>query len=148
MVPSGSLYHDAVVTIDGAPSLVEVVSDLGAEIQREYDEMKPQIIGAAISRLIARAAIAEGARAAGNQEGAALGTVVALLTEGAMLAMDKPDTRSWTMLPGIILVSRETVTPGPHRVDVVLQGGPELSRSFDVDVPAGGFATVVWTVPR
>ena len=148
MVPSGSLYRNALVTIDGAPSRVEVVSDLGAEIQREYDDMKPQIVGAAISRLIARAAVAEGARVAGNQDSAALGTVLALLTEGAMLAMDKPDTRSWTMLPGTILVSREIVPPGAHRVDVVLQGGPELSRSFEVDVPANGFATVVWTVPR
>ena len=148
MVPSTSLYRDAVVTIDGVPSLVEVVSDLGAEIQREYDDMKPQIVGAAISRMIARAAIAEGARAAGNQESAALGTIAALLAEGAMLAMDKPDTRSWTMLPGTILVSRETVPPGLHRIDVALQGGPELSRSFDVEVPAGGIATVVWTVPR
>jgi len=110
--------------------------------------MKPKIVGAAISRTIARAAVAEGVRAAGEKESSGVGTLVALLAEGLMLAMDKPDTRSWTMLPGTILISRALVSPGEHRVEIVLQGGPALSRSFDVEVPAGGLATVVWTVPR
>jgi hypothetical protein len=151
LAPSGSTLRGAALRVDGSAARLELASDLGQEIRREYEEMKPRILGAAVSRLIARAAVAEGARRAGQEAGdagEAVGWIAALLTEGTLLALDQPDTRSWTLLPEVVLVSRASVAPGRHRVEVELEGAFGESRSFEVEAPAGGFAAVVWTVPR
>jgi hypothetical protein len=96
--------------------------------------------------MIARAAVAEGTRAAGQQAGPVIGLLAALAAEGSMVALDKPDTRSRTLLPNHIAIARTPVEPGSHTVDVVVPGVSE-TRSMKVEVPANGFAVVVVTVP-
>jgi hypothetical protein len=128
---------------------MELATDIGSEIREEYQHLKPRIIGAALSRMIARALIAEGARAAGNSSGqSAVGTLAALVVEGTMVAVDKPDTRSWESLPHWVFVSRRSVSPGKHSVLVKLGGALSEVRSFEVTVPAEGFGAVVVTAPR
>jgi hypothetical protein len=136
------------VQVDGVDVGVEQLIDLDAAVRREYEGMKPQIIAAALTRLAARAAVAEGVRAAGNQESDALGAVLGVLVEGALVALDRPDTRSWTMMPSHVLVARVPVSPGSHAVDVSFAGAPDAGRSVTVEVPAGRFAAVVVTEPR
>jgi len=100
--------------------------------------------------MIARAIAAEGARAAGNEAGGAgalIGLLAALATEGSLVALDKPDTRSWTFLPDQVSVSRTAVSPGRHEMEVTIPGVAE-ARTISVDVPKAGFAVVVVTVPR
>ena len=96
-----------------------------------------------------RAAAAEGARAAGRQAGGSEGDIVGLLaalfTEGALVAMDKPDTRSWQFLPRWIYVYRQPLDPGTHDVWIDVAGE---QRSFEVEIPAEGYAAVVLTDPR
>jgi tetratricopeptide (TPR) repeat protein len=149
--PTPPVFTTAAVSIDGEAAAVDLAGDFGAEITAEYEKLKPKILGAALSRMIVRAAAAEGARAAGQQAGDAgevLGWVAALATEATLVAFDKPDTRSWTLLPERVFVSRRTVAPGSHVVDVDLTGYASERRSFDVDVPPGGFAAVVITPLR
>jgi hypothetical protein len=148
-------FQSAEVRIDGELARCEVASNLDSEIRREYEALKPQIIAAAIARLAARAATAEGLRQAGRQAkgdaGDVVGTLAALAAEGALLALDKPDTRSWTLLPAQLLVARLPVAPGRHEVELRLSGaiaGAGETRRFTVAVPPGGFAPVAWTVPR
>jgi tetratricopeptide (TPR) repeat protein len=151
LVTSPTVFTGTDVTIDGRPSDVELAGDFGAEIAAEYEMMKPKIIGAALSRLIVRAAAAEGARAAGKQAGDAgevLGWVAALATEATLVAFDKPDTRSWTLLPDRLYVSRTVVAPGRHTVEIDLSGYRAERRRFELDVPAGGFAAIVVTPLR
>ena len=62
LVPSGSAFETAELRVDGQAVGLEIASDIQTEVITEYEEMKPKIIGAAISRLIVRAAVAEGAR--------------------------------------------------------------------------------------
>lgn len=150
--PSRADFGNATVAIDGLPVGLELVSNFAAEISAEYEQAKPAIIGAALSRMVVRAAAAEGAREAGKQvggnDGNAVGWIAALLTETALVVFDKPDTRSWTLLPGLVYISRQTVSPGTHEVEVVLQGNTTERRRFDVEVPDGGFATIVVTPLR
>jgi len=149
LADSNSVFRTASLEIDGKPGKMELATDIGSEIREEYQHLKPRIIGAALSRMIARALIAEGARAAGNSSGqSALGTVAALLVEGTMVVADKPDTRSWESLPHWVFVSRKTVSPGRHTVLVKLGGALSEVRSFEVTVPAEGFGVVVLTAPR
>lgn len=140
-----SLGHPS-VTVDGRPVEVEQLTDFGAAIRREYEQAKPKIVAAALTRLASRAAVAEGVRAAGKKESNALGDVLSILFESALVALDRPDTRSWTMLPDRVFVARLPVAPGPHTVEVNV-GGSDV-RAVAVDVQNAGYAAVVVTEPR
>jgi hypothetical protein len=147
------VFDSASITLDGRPANIDLVTDLTAEIVREYEELKPKIIGAALTRMIARAAAAEGARAAGRQAeggaGALVGFLAAAAVEGTLVALDKPDTRSWTTLPAQVHIARAEVSPGAHRV-VVTASGPRGNQTHttDVNVPAGGFVVLDVTTLR
>jgi len=153
LVPSRALFNTGTLVIDGQEHALELATNLDAEIVREYTALKPKIIGAAITRLIVRAAVAEGARAAGNQAkdgaGAVVGLLAALAAEGAMVAADKPDTRSWTLLPAFVFVARVPVNPGAHSVTITAMGsGGRETHDFKIDVKAGGFAVLDVTTLR
>jgi tetratricopeptide (TPR) repeat protein len=136
------------VRIDGHEVAVEELIDLDAAVRREYEEMKPKIIAAALTRLATRAALAEGVRAAGNQESDALGAVLGVVVEGAMVAFDRPDTRSWTTMPAQVYLARVPVVAGRHDIEVAFEGALGAGRKVSVDIREGGFAVVVVTEPR
>jgi tetratricopeptide (TPR) repeat protein len=146
LVDTPSRLGAPVVTVDGSAAVTELVADLGGGIRREYEAAKPQIVAAALTRLAARAAVAEGVRAAGRQESSLLGDILSLLVESTLVALDRPDTRSWTMLPDRITVARVPVEPGSHTVAVSFDGSS--AETIPVDVPAHGFAAAVVTAPR
>lgn len=146
--PVGSQLSSVAVAVDGANAPLELITDLGAAVTAEYEAHKPQIIAAGLTRMITRAAIAEGARAAGNEGDNLLGIFAALATEAALVAADRPDTRSWTLLPGRVLATRIPVRPGDHVVEVAFGQAGAAPRQFDVTVAPGGFATIVVTEPR
>jgi hypothetical protein len=134
------------VTVDGRPLAVEQLTDFGKSIRHEYEQTKPKIIAAALTRLAARAAVAEGIRAAGKKESNLLGDLLSIIFESTLVALDRPDTRSWTMLPDRVLVARLPVSPGSHTVQVSVGGS--ASRDVTVDVRDNGYAAVVVTEPR
>ncbi len=153
LVPSRALFNTGTLVVDGQEHPLELATNLDAEIVREYAALKPKIIGAAITRLIVRAGVAEGARAAGNQAkggaGAVVGLIAALAAEGALVAADKPDTRSWTLLPAFVFVARVPVSPGAHSVTITAMGsGGRETHDFKVDVKPGGFAVLDVTTLR
>ena len=141
--PTGNTIRG--VSVDGRSVSTHLIDDLAFEVRREYEEIKPRIIAAALSRLIVRAAVAEGVRAASSGQSSAVSSLLAVFVEGALVALDKPDTRSWTMLPASVAAARVPVEPGKHSVVVELAGE---RRTFSVVVPPSGFATIVVTAPR
>jgi hypothetical protein len=147
LVPPLGGYRSARTRVDGATVPMDLVTDFGAELTREYAEIKPKIIAAAVTRLIARAVVAEGARHAGKKLGGdgaeGVGLLVGALSEGLLVAADKPDTRSWTLLPNRIFVSRKRVSAGTHHVEVGLGQGGQAWQSFTVDVQENGFAIIL-----
>lgn len=152
LVAAENLFVDADLRIDGKIVPMEEATDLGSEIVREYEDIKPKIIGAALTRMIVRAAAAEGARAAGNQakgSGGIVGFLAAAAVEGTLVALDKPDTRSWSTLPDRIHIGRMLVPPGRHSVEVTVYGpGGKERHTTEVDVGPGGFAVVDVTTLR
>jgi hypothetical protein len=149
LVESGSRIRSAEVRIDGNKAPVERLSSMGADIRKEYELLRPRIIAAALTRMIARALAAEGARVAGGQASPVIGLLAALATEATLVSLDRPDTRSWTMLADHIMISRTVVKPGTHHVKVLMQGGGVSGGSeFDVTVPKGRAVVVVVTDPR
>jgi len=148
LVQSGSIFGKVALRVDDRPASLELASNLGKEITSEYEAIKPRIIGAAVSRMIVRAAVAEGVRQAGNQQSEGLGWALALLTEATMVAADKPDTRSWMHLPEKVYVYRQRTPAGQHAVDVIFGANDGDTISREVTLAPGGFAAVVVTAPR
>jgi hypothetical protein len=148
LVSTPSALGPPTVRVDGSPVALEELTDLGAAIRTEYKEAEPKIIAAALTRMAARAGMAEGIRAAGRKEDKLLGDILSLLFETAMVAFDRPDTRSWTMLPDRVLVARVPAAPGPRTVEVTFGGNPGAGRTLSVEVPPAGYAAVVVTEPR
>ena len=147
LVSTPSTLGSANVRIDGRDIQLEQLIDLDAAVRREYEEMKPKIIAAALTRLASRAAVAEGVRVAGQQDSNALGDVLAFVVEGALVGLDRPDTRSWTMMPARVLVARVPVSPGEHNVEVSFDGAYS-TRTSSVSIAPGGYGAVVITEPR
>lgn len=159
LVASTDLYDGARVMIDGKEIGVELATDTGREVVREYEELKPRVIGAALSRMIARAAASAGMQAAGsaaaskNSENSglvgALFFLGALAAEGTLVALDKPDTRSWTTLPSRVYIARARVPAGSHKVVITTEGpGSPLRKEVDVQIEPGGFAAIDFTTLR
>ncbi|MBI3784720.1 MAG: hypothetical protein HY270_15110 [Deltaproteobacteria bacterium] len=146
LVSTPSTLGEPAVQVDGEAVQVEELADLGSAIRQEYEEMKPKIIAAALTRMASRAAIAEGIRAGGRQQSDLLGDILSILFESALVAFDRPDTRSWTLLPSRILVARVVLKPGAH--DVTVGFGGRSNRTVTVDAANSDFATVVVTEPR
>jgi hypothetical protein len=149
--PVPSAVTGARVWIGDRDAAIELVTDVAAEVTREYEKIKPLIIGAALSRMIARAAVSEGAMAAGRGAGGAgeaVGIVAGLGAEALLVGLDKPDTRSWTFLPGRVWLAREQVPAGAHEVVIQLEGAGARERRVPIQVTEGGYAAVVVTEPR
>ncbi len=142
------LTESASVTLDGHEVPVELLTDLGAEIVREYEAAKPKIIGAALTRMIARAVAAEATRASLRKADESTKSLAALATEAALMGLDTPDTRSWTFLPAHVYLCRVGVRPGRHELHVTLRGRTQQSRVIPVDVPSGGFSVAAVVEPR
>ncbi len=146
-----SLVSGARVRIGDRDAELELVTDVAAEVTREYEQIRPRIIAAALTRMIARAAVSEGAMAAGRSAGGAgevVGIVAGLGAEALLVGLDKPDTRSWTFLPGRVWVARMPVAAGAYEVVVQFEGEGVGERRVPIDVVAGGYTAVVVTEPR
>jgi len=148
LVSTPSSLGSASVAIGGEPVAVERLVDFGAAIEREYEDAKPRIVAAALTRMAVRAAAAEGVRQAGKQESNVLGDVLSIAAEVVLVALDRPDTRSWMTLPDQVLVARVPVPAGEHEVEVAFSGDPTALRRFRVQVGQGGYTAVVVTEPR
>ncbi len=143
-----NLMDAATVNLDGREVPVELLTDLTGEIVREYEAAKPKIIAAALTRMIARAAAAEAARASLRKSDESTRTFAALATEAALVAMDKPDTRSWTFLPAHVYLCRARVPPGRHELHITLHGATQQTHVVPVDVPPAGFCVAAVVEPR
>ncbi len=146
-----SLVRGARARIGDRNVELELVTDVAAEVTREYDKIRPRIIAAALSRMIARAVVSEGAMAAGRSAGGAgevVGIVAGLGAEALLVGLDKPDTRSWTFLPGRVWVARMLLPAGAHEVVVQLEGQGVGERRVPIEVVEGGYTAVVVIEPR
>lgn len=127
----GHQYPEPVVTIDDVARPFEPVADVDAIARRAWEQSKGRVMAAAVIRMIARAAIGAGVGVATGKatDKGGVGVLAALVTQAAMAAADKPDTRSWATLPAHIGVVRTRVSPGSHEIRVDISG-----RSYVAEV--------------
>jgi hypothetical protein len=78
-----------------------------------------------------------------------VGFLAAAAVEGTLVALDKPDTRSWTTLPDRVFIARSRLPAGAHQVVVEVAGpGGRETHTTDVTVPEGGFVVLDVTTLR
>jgi uncharacterized protein len=82
--------------------------DLASQVERAYAQIMPSMMVAAITRLITRQIAGEAGKKAAEAAGGGggLGLLTKLAVQGTMNLADKPDTRSWMMLPARVRVIR------------------------------------------
>ncbi|MFB6374760.1 MAG: hypothetical protein ABEN55_16940, partial [Bradymonadaceae bacterium] len=121
------------IRVDGAEAAVKLGANVSKQVRHAWDRIKGALMVAAITRMVTRAvagaAAREGAAAASKNEG--LGALAQIAVEGGMAIADKPDTRSWSMLPARIRMSRLHLEPGQHTIKVHIDG-MTLEKSVDV----------------
>ncbi len=138
------------LTVDGRPVGMEDALDVEAEARAAFKKQEPTIIVSAITRMLTRLAISEGAHAAGRASdgrgqstGGTIGLLAGLAASAALTAADTPDTRSWSTLPARIQIARFRVSAGRHVLRVGARG---VTRDVVVEAAPGGWAFVALTV--
>lgn len=133
------------VRAGAAAGQAELVADIGSFVIARWEEQRPAIalagITRALTRVVTREVIAGTGRAldSGNGVGRAVGMLLGLATQGAMQAADVPDTRSWSFMPNTIHLARIPATSGEHDVRIRgLGSGRTRDVVVTVRVPPGG----------
>ncbi len=132
-------------SLDGRPLDTSLGEDVTRLVSASWDAVKGTLMAAAIVRMVTRAVAGEATEQASKAGGAggALALLAGLAVEGAMVAADTPDTRSWVTLPSEIFLARADVSPGRHGIAVAYEGAAgRMVVDRVVDVRAGGYAVV------
>lgn len=133
------------VDVDGRTVDAPRVADLESFAIAQWEQDRPGIAFAAITRALTRIVAREGVQAigraadSGNGVGQAVGFLAGLAAQGAMQAADQPDTRTWTFMPAYLHVTRVPVSAGTHTLTVRGAGkGAWAGQQVTIDVPEGG----------
>jgi len=117
---------------DGSTAFGSVI-DVDRQVEHAWRQMSGALMAAAISRTLVRAVAGTATREAvqsSNAEGAGLlGVFAQIAVEGGMAAADRPDTRSWSLLPGKVRLRRLDVSPGQHQVGVRVDGSRQTKTA-------------------
>ena len=109
--------------------------DVAKQVEAAWNKIAGALMAAAITRLVTRTIAGEVTEAATNaatgQGGGAVGALAGIAVQASMSAADKPDTRSWILLPSEIRIARKKLPAGVHQVTLKV-GLREDSRSVTV----------------
>src|SRR5215218_634094 len=111
-----------------------VVEDLSAVMLRRWQAQRPAVLARMVGRGIVKfLAATELERHARKKGGEAAGWVTGRLANIAGNALERADTRGWTLLPDRISVARFTLPAGEHAVRLeVLDAGGAVSQTLDL----------------
>lgn len=122
----------------------EVVEDINAIGEKSFNDRLPIIIARGLARMVVKNVAAQEAKK--KMEGNPYSSLLNLAADVATNASERADTRSWSLIPGNILMARLALPPGKYTVTATYYSanGAELAkRDFnDVEVKAGRKAFV------
>jgi len=114
------------VTVNDKQTMTELVEDIDVIAKKNLDAQMPAIIARSVARAVVKAVAVKKARDAAlsnnNKDNAVAGMLVAFALQGASLATERADTRSWLTLPSNIQLARLSLPAGSYSVKVELLG--------------------------
>lgn len=99
-----------------------VAGDLSAAVVRRWEAQRNAAFARMVARSLGRFVLTDQAERAAEKENEVLGYLVGRLANAAGNALERADTRSWSLLPDRISVARLALPPGEHRVSVQVLG--------------------------
>jgi hypothetical protein len=122
------------VVVDSQAVDAPVVDDLSAVMLRRWQSQRPAVLTRMVGRGIVKfLASHELERHARKKGGEAAGWITGRLANIAGNALERADTRGWTLLPNRISVARFTLPAGEHSVTLeVLDDAGAVTRTLDL----------------
>jgi hypothetical protein len=118
----------------------ELVDDVNAIARKSLEDRLPAITARAVARMVLKNAMARKVKNQNRDNGSG-GLLLSIVTDVGAIVSERADTRSWSLLPGNILMARLTLPPGKHDLKVTYydHSGEVLAiRDYDaVKVVAG-----------
>jgi uncharacterized protein len=125
-------------------ALAEELADFEGFALAQWEQERPTLALAALTRAIVRVLARETVQAVGDaatdsDEGRAAFYVASLLLQAGMQAADVPDTRTWSTMAGHLLLARVPAAAGPQTLEVTASGpAGSWTGQLDIEIPAGG----------
>ncbi len=124
---------------DSESATSELVEDVNAIARKNLEDRLPAITARAVARMVVKNAIARNAKNQNRDSGT--GLIISIVTDVGAIVTERADTRSWSLLPGNILMARLDLPPGTHDLKVAYydnSGNILTTREFNsVKVTAG-----------
>lgn len=121
-----------------APS--ELVDDVNAIARKSLEDRLPAITARALARMVLKNAMARNIKNQNGDNGSGA-VLLSIVTDVSAIVSERADTRSWSLLPGNILMARLPLPPGKHDLKVTYYdhaGNVVATRDYDaVSVVAG-----------
>lgn len=112
------------VLVGDTAAALATVEDVSSGVVREFEKRRPLILTRAVGRGVVKyLASRELEKKAEEEGGEVAGYVAGRLANFAGNALERADTRSWSLLPDRISVARVSLPPGEHRVRIEVRDG-------------------------
>jgi hypothetical protein len=95
----------------------ELVDDVNAIARKSLEDRLPAITARAVARMVLKNAMARKVKNQNRDNGSG-GLLLSLVTDVGAIVSERADTRSWSLLPGNILMARLVLPPGKHDLNV------------------------------
>lgn len=130
------------VLIDGVPAAATPTYNASRLVSADLKAERVAATARLIARSLLKYAVAQAAEGKAEDEGGKVaGFLVGLVTNTAANALERADTRSWTLLPDRVSLVRFRLPPGEHRVQLAVDPGfagePEVVDLGVVSLAAG-----------
>lgn len=158
LIPQSHRYRMGRIAIGSDVSMDLIRSvDIETQAMERFNEEKPGIITASITRFLIKAIASEVAAASleksmrdedkKEKENKALKDFFDSLMFATLDSLDVTDVRCWNFLPAEILVGLVPLPPGDHNVQLTMTGtGSPLSQSKPITIKAGNLTVVLFFV--
>ncbi len=121
------------VRVNESAEDVPVVQDVSAVMFRRWAAQRPGVFTRLVGRGILKYMTVRELEKKAAKEDESLGWLVGRVGNALGNAMERADTRSWSLLPDRISVARFSLPPGQHRVTLeVLGSGGEVAETVDL----------------
>ena len=99
----------------------ELVENVNAIAKKSLDDRLPAITARAVARLVVKDVAAKKIKKQSEDAGAA-GMLIGMMSDVGAAVSERADTRSWSLLPGNILLARLSLPAGTHNLKVAFYG--------------------------